>query len=81
MGFGSSRRQVPVDRRQMMIDQTSAFLTWALEHDVQLPRIPRLPVEQGGYDRVLARPGARAAAHFWWLRAIQTMDKIADHLS
>ena len=71
----------PADQRQLMIDQTGAFLTWALENDVQLPRIPQRPVAEGGYDRIMEHPGARAATTHWWLRAIQTVAKIADHLS
>lgn len=61
-----------------MIAQTSAFLTWALANDVKLPVIPRRPASQGGFDRVLEHPGARAAAGHWWLKAIQAVGKIAD---
>lgn len=58
-----------------MIAETSAFLTWALNSGVELPRIPTRRVSDGGFDGWYARPGARAAMHRWWSRTIDLIDK------
>ena len=49
----------------------SAWLTRALT-DPRLggPRIPVRPVDHGGFDAMLARPGGRQVASGWWRRAI-----------
>lgn len=59
-----------------MIAETSAFLTWALSSDVQLPRIPRRRVEEGGFGRFMRLPEARAAMNLWWLRAMDVVDRV-----
>ncbi len=53
-----------------MIRETSLFLSWALARERGLPRIPRQPVAQGGFKRLLAQPGGRALAYRWWERAL-----------
>ena len=56
-----------------MIAQTSAFLTWALAANRDVPRIPTRRVDRGGFADLTA--DARAAASRWWS---QTFDRIAD---
>ena len=70
------RKGCPSDRRQEMIDETSEFLTWALENRVKLPRIPSRAVERGGFERLRKVPGARAAMSHWWSRALDRMASI-----
>jgi hypothetical protein len=41
------------EHRRRMIAETSAFLTWGLAHPDQVPRIPRRPVEAGGFSRAM----------------------------
>ncbi|MEM6394421.1 MAG: hypothetical protein AAF797_16765 [Planctomycetota bacterium] len=54
-----------------MIHETSAFLTWALREDRDLPRIPRQRVDRGGFTALLRRSAtARAAVHHWWSRTL-----------
>jgi hypothetical protein len=52
--------------RTRMIEETSAFLTWALTEDRGLPRIPRRRVDEGGFKELLAVPGARVVIARWW---------------
>ncbi|MAE61879.1 MAG: hypothetical protein CMJ49_11055 [Planctomycetaceae bacterium] len=63
---------------QRMIDETSAFLTWALRQNSPLPRIPTRRLDLGGFDSLLARPGARAAVQHWWGRAFERVQALAD---
>lgn len=49
-----------------MIAETSAFLTWALRTGVEVPRIPRRRVDEGGFKQLLALPGARERIGHWW---------------
>jgi hypothetical protein len=58
------------DRRIEMIQQTSAFLSWALAEDRGLPQIPRQRVDQGGFGPLLREPGGRALAARWWLQVL-----------
>ena len=58
------------DPRQEMIDETGAFLSWALAEGRQLPAIPRQRVDEGGFTEALAKPGARAMVTRWWGRAL-----------
>jgi hypothetical protein len=51
--------------RRRMIHEHSAFLTWALRQQ-RTPRIPRRRVADGGFDRHMRRPEARAAVRHWW---------------
>jgi len=64
------------DRRQRMIDETSAFITWALRHPEHVPRIPTRRVDWGGFAALLARPGARCAVEHWWYRTFDTLKSI-----
>lgn len=61
-------------RRQEMIDQTSAFLTWALENGVDVPRIPRRPVDEGGFTQLLKLRGAREMVNRWWWRTLDIIE-------
>jgi hypothetical protein len=65
-----------LDRRERMIAETSAFLTWALSSGVDVPRIPRRRVEEGGFARLLHLPGARTAMNYWWWRTLQAVDRL-----
>lgn|GEM_PF-2022215 len=54
------------ETRHQMIAHTNRFLSRALGKGVNMPRIPRRRVDQGGFTKILKHPGARAAvAHFW----------------
>jgi len=68
-------RNLP-DRRERMIAETSAFLTWALANDVQLPRIPRRRVSIGGFSVYADAPGAREAMHHWWGRTLSLVERL-----
>jgi hypothetical protein len=57
-----------------MIQQTSAFLTWALAEDRGLPRIPRRRVDQGGFAPLLRQPGVRQMVDRWWTRTLNLFD-------
>ena len=59
--------------REMMIRETNAFITWALKNPDKVPTIPRRRVDQGGYHKIMQRPGARAAADYWWYQAIRRL--------
>jgi hypothetical protein len=61
----------PADARRKAIAETSAFLTWALAADRNLPRIPRREVAKGGFDRLLDRPMARIVVKHWWGRTLE----------
>ncbi len=67
-------------RRRRMIAETGAWLTWALRHNVQVPKIPTIRVGQDdmGYTHRLRLPGARAAVKHWWDRAIYTVGSLSD---
>jgi len=54
------------DLRRRMIQETSAFLTWALAAQAALPQIPSRPVEDGEVEAVMAHPGARMYVTCWW---------------
>ncbi|MBI1368994.1 MAG: hypothetical protein GC162_10115 [Planctomycetes bacterium] len=69
------------DRRQRMIDETSAFLTWALKYDLPLPQIPTRQVSEGGFGQMMKNSGARAAATHWWLRAVHLTGAIYNQFS
>lgn len=72
--------RLPPDRRRQMIDETSAFLTWALNTGVELPRIPSRRVDHGGFSQMLRMPGARAAVNHWWRQTLNTMAEMAERL-
>ena len=60
-------------RRQQMIAETEAFLSWAMAHQRGLPRIPRRRMDEGGFSGLLKRPGARAAVTHWWYRVLDEL--------
>lgn len=61
--------------RKRMVQETGAFLTWALKHPDQVPGIPKRPVNAGGFDRLMRQPGARGAINRWW---DAFLDKVSD---
>lgn len=61
-----------------MIDETSAFLTWALRNNIEFPRVPTRPVDEGGFSQLLRRPGARAAVNRWWMRTLDLVGRLTD---
>lgn len=71
--FGMQKRRRVADLRLRMIDETSQFLTWALADGRDPPRIPTRPVEHGGFEAMMRRPGAREAAGRLWLRALDRL--------
>lgn len=76
MGFSLNvGRRRPLETRETMIAQTSAFLTWALAKDRALPRIPTRRVDLGGFSELMRRPAAKVMASHWWHRA---MDMLPD---
>lgn len=58
-----------------MIAETSAWLTWALRTDANLPRIPARKVSEGGFSALLGLPTARVAFDHWWGRALDAVDR------
>lgn len=72
------RPGLPLDRSDQMIAETSAFLTWALSRNVQLPRIPTRRIDRGGFADLLKSPAARAAVYCWWSRALDAVDRIRN---
>lgn len=75
-----SNPQDPDARRRRMIAETSAWLTWALNNDVDgaLPRIPRRRVDLGGFADLLNNPGARAAVNHWWMRTLGIVHAVSE---
>ena len=69
-GDGLSR-----DARKKAIAETSAFLTWALAKERNLPRIPRRSVAEGGFSKLLDRPVARVVVRHWWGRTLEVLSK------
>lgn len=57
------------ETRQEMIEQTNAFLSWALNGG-ETPKIPTRRVDRGGFEQLLRRPGGPAAATHWWRQAL-----------
>ena len=72
-GRGDNR---PRDARQKAIAETSAFLTWALAKERNLPQIPRRPVHQGGFSKLMDRPMAKVVVRHWWGRTLETLGKV-----
>ena len=62
--------------REKMIAETSAWLTWALNTDTPLPRIPRKRVDSGGFSDYLRLPHARARLDRWWNTTLDVIDRI-----
>ena len=65
----------PRDARRKAIAETSAFLSWALAKERNLPKIPRRSVAQGGFDKLLDRPVAKAVVKHWWGAALSKLGK------
>ena len=66
------RRAEPTfTRREAMIRETNAFLTWATSRDRGLPRVPARPTDRGGFAHVIRKPGARALARHIWHRLMR----------
>jgi hypothetical protein len=67
-----------------MIAETSAWLTWALDHDLDAsattgwPRIPRRRVDLGGFGNLIHHPGARAAVHHWWMKTLGVVHNVSE---
>jgi|GEM_PF-2342858 len=79
-GSSARRDALPADARRQMIDETSAFLTWALAKERGLPRIPRRAVGGGGFGGgfgrlVMSRPLARTVALHFWGRAFDLLGR------
>ena len=64
-----------MDRRQAMIDETSAFLTAALSGRVPMPRIPVRRVDMGGFNELLRYANARVAVAGWWKWALKLTER------
>lgn len=63
------------DLRRDMIQDTNRFLTWALQQEREMPRIPIRRVEKGGFDRLMSIPGASKLAGRWWGRTLDLIRK------
>lgn len=75
MGF--SRTNGPrYETRESMIRDTSRFLTWALEADRGLPRIPTRRSKDGGFAALMRRPAARLMSAHWWHRAVDRAERV-----
>lgn len=59
-----------------MLDETSAWLSWAIRNRVEVPRIPRRRVDLGGFTKIINNPGARAAAKQFWVRTFAALDSL-----
>ncbi len=67
---------LPPDRRQEMIDETSAFITWALANPEKVPRLPVRSVHSGGFEGITQSPAARKLISGFWNRAISVIDAL-----
>jgi len=70
VGNGAGSRRI-LETRQRMIEDTNAFIKWALENPDQVPQIPRRRADVGGYESMLKQPGARAAVNYWWYKMLR----------
>jgi hypothetical protein len=61
-----------------MIDETSAWLTWAMQSGVELPRIPRNRVDQGGFSGARRLPAAVIAG--FWQRTLDVVATLTERL-
>lgn len=64
-----------MNARRRAIAETNAFLTWAMQSDAPMPRIPRRRVDRGGFAQLLSRPNASGIIACWWGKAL---DRIRD---
>jgi hypothetical protein len=49
----------------------SRWLTEAMARPYDVPRIPTRKVSEGGFSRMLGRPGGRERAERWWDLALE----------
>lgn len=56
----------------------SRFLSAALGHESELPRIPVRRVDRGGFGPLMARARGRRAAEEWWSRAFARLPDTGD---
>ncbi|MEM8739407.1 MAG: hypothetical protein AAGG38_13170 [Planctomycetota bacterium] len=76
VAFGRYRGgRPPKDARRQAIAETSAFLTWALAQERDLPRIPRRAVSAGGFGKLMDRPMAKVVVTHWWGRALEKVGR------
>ena len=74
------RGRVSSDRRQQMIDETGAWLTWAVDHPDKVPSIRSRRVEWGGFAEMLRQSEAKAAVNYWWARTMERIESLKDGL-
>ncbi|HAI10734.1 MAG TPA: hypothetical protein DCM28_03460 [Phycisphaerales bacterium] len=55
---------------RQMIESTNRYLSFMLNGKRRIPRIPRRRVDQGGFDWIRNRPGAKALAEHFWNRLL-----------
>ncbi|MGB0768191.1 MAG: hypothetical protein ACPGYV_10820 [Phycisphaeraceae bacterium] len=71
MGFRRSSQLYRTGQaRRRAIAETNAFLTWAMQSDEPMPRIPRRRVDRGGFGDLLRRPQAASIITCWWAKAL-----------
>lgn len=63
-------------RGEMARRAHSEWLTWALSSGVELPRIPRQAVRDGGYEALLRTPRGRRVCVRWWRRALAAIERL-----
>jgi hypothetical protein len=51
-----------------------AWLNRAISSGREYPRIPLRRVDQGGFERLMQRPGGPALAEMWWTAALERVD-------
>ena len=54
----------------------SMWLTWALEADVEFPRIPTQAVRDGGYEELVTTTRGRRICIRWWRRALSAIERL-----
>lgn len=70
LGLGRFLRKI-TDPGQRARAVHSVWLTWALDQQVRMPRIPTRPVSQGGFERMMANQAGREHAQKWWDAALK----------
>lgn len=71
--FWKVRRGLP-DPAALFRRVHEVWLTRAVSSGKPYPRIPVKRVDQGGFDRMMARPGGRETADRWWSAALGRVD-------
>ncbi len=64
------------DSRDRIIEETSAWLTWAITGDIEVPRIPCRRVDRGGFDALRRLPNSRVLMDMWWHRTWNVMENM-----